>query len=117
MRHNVSSLLRLCALVLALCATFLSSSFVTAQPAEARTCKRVTVNSIEASRISAFNLRCRVARELIREWIRQGYFPRYPKPATNWWGCGYPSERPDRRYLCSNGNGGGAPYMLFRTRE
>lgn len=117
MRHNPSSILRPCALILVLCATFLSSSFVTPQPAEARNCKRVTVGSIEASRISAFHLRCHAARTQIRGWIRQGFFPRYPRPSTNWWGCEYPSERADLRYFCSNGNGGGAPYLQFRTRE
>jgi hypothetical protein len=110
---------RVTALGLCLLAFILASGVVNAADATARACSRVTVGSIQAVAVDARNISCTRARSQIRRWIRQGWFPSAQDAGadTDWWGCAFPSERKDRRYLCSNGNGRGAPRILFRTRE
>jgi hypothetical protein len=104
----------------ALVASLVLTAAVGAPAAHARKCDRVTVGSIQAVAVEAHNgLSCRQARAQIRRWFRQGSIPRAEQagPDTGWWGCSAPSMRRDRRYLCSPGAGGRAPYLLFRTRE
>jgi hypothetical protein len=104
-------LILLAAFALALAAVVLGGTSLTAT-AQAESCPDVEVPGPDggtASDIETFNVGCSEATGLLQRWIPAGF----PEDQLDWF-C---AEQAEDEWLCSGGNGQGAPYFTFTLED